>query len=216
MYRYVHKPWNNDELRRTVSMAADCARFMTPATAQAEAQVKVRLQGVQVLVIDEDPQVHEVLAGDLGGRCRLCEAKSIDGALEMLDRHRIGVVVTDTKVGKESATALVKLLKQHHPDIVTIVLTDQGDAESVVSLINEGQVFRFLQKPVEPRQCERAIDAALRKHAQLCTSPELRRRHAVEEIPAAQSAAPGDEEAGLVGRLFSRIGRLRRGLRAAG
>ena len=49
---------------------------------------------------------------------------------------------------------MLKLLKQENPQILTIVLTKASDSELVIDLINEAQIFRFLNKPVNVRAAQ--------------------------------------------------------------
>jgi len=41
------------------------------------------------------------------------------------------------------------------PHSVRILLTGQTDLNSAIAAINEGQIFRFLTKPVPPAPCSR-------------------------------------------------------------
>jgi DNA-binding NtrC family response regulator len=91
--------------------------------------------------------------------------------------------VSETRVGRVDTTPLLKMLKQHHPDIVSVVLTMETDVEAVVKLINQGQVYRFIPKPLKAGFLKLLIHSALQKHRELKQSPGALRRHAVEQAP---------------------------------
>jgi serine/threonine-protein kinase len=55
----------------------------------------------------------------------------------------------------------------------------------VTALINEGQIFRFMPKPVEAGYLKLVINSALAKHRRLVATPGLKDRHAV--VPTAAS-----------------------------
>ena len=41
-------------------------------------------------------------------------------------------------------------LKEHLPELVTIAISEHRDVLDMVWLINHGQIFRFLRKPLSP------------------------------------------------------------------
>lgn len=211
VFRFVTKPWANDELKAVVRLAAETA-LHGPLTDNLAGVVAAMPAKPTVLLIDQDPAIRHMLSEVLQERYTLLVADNLDHALDLLDAQEVHVVVSDTRIGGTDITALIKLLKKHQPDIVSVVITDHGDAELIISLINEGQVFRFLQKPVKPGQCRLSIQSAVVKHAQLRANPELTRRYAVEEIDEEailrRARGNGDEERGLLRRMISRIGRL--------
>jgi hypothetical protein len=50
----------------------------------------------------------------------------------------------------------------------------------MVWLINHGQIFRFLRKPLSAGRCAISLQAALQHHRLLLKNPDLLRRHEVE------------------------------------
>ena len=57
----------------------------------------------------------------------------------------------------------------------------QRDVLDMVWLINHGQIFRFLRKPLSPGRCGIALQAALKHHRMLLQNPALIKRHEVKE-----------------------------------
>ena len=76
-----------------------------------------------------------------------------------------------------------------------------------ISLINEGQIFRFLLAPPGRELLRRCLVSAFERHVQLRSLPDLMARHEVEE-----SRTP---QASISGRLLDYWRRLREGVRRA-
>jgi len=106
-----------------------------------------------------------------GHRHNVFCAASLTEALSILNHQDIAVLITDTMVQGEETSYLIHKLKQTRPSIITVVLTTQADAHLIVRLINQGQIFRYLPKPVENHLLEFCINAALKHHRELQNEP---------------------------------------------
>ena len=109
-------------------------------------------------------------------------AAGIVEALRILSDHQIALVISEVRVGSTGITPLLKLLKRHNPHLVTIVLTARRDSGMLVALINQGQIFRFLPKPLRRVLLGMGIRAGLQRCHSLQAAPGLTRRNEVEEV----------------------------------
>jgi DNA-binding NtrC family response regulator len=183
VFRFISKPWKIDELPAVVAEAASIARHH-PTPDAAPGEVVAPAEAESILLIDDEATLAEHLRLELGSALRVIHAQNIGEAVGAFADNDIGIVLTDTRVGDVDTTAMLRMLKQQHPGIVTVVYTAGTDAGEVVSLINQGQIFRFIPKPVKPAVLALAVTAAGRKRQQLKANPELAGRHAVVEIDA--------------------------------
>lgn len=117
-------------------------------------------------------------------------ATSLIKVMRALEKTQPGVLVTDISTNGPRLQKIVSALKQLRPDLVTIVVSDTSDTTDMVNLINHGQVFRYLQKPVQAQSFISAVDAAARKSMELKTNPASAVRHSV--IPTSPSASASD------------------------
>ena len=187
VFRFVTKPWQNEELSRAVREAAEIARAKPPSFASSSLPAPLEaMEGVEehVLVLDEDPAMADAVEQVMAPGTRLFRARTVPEAVALLDSEPVSVLVSETHVGRVDTTALLRLLKQSRPEIVSVVLTAQSDVESVVKLINQGQVYRFIPKPVKAGYLKILLASALQKHHELAKVPGAVRRHAVEAPPA--------------------------------
>ena len=164
-------------------------------------RIDADIRDIDVLVLTHDAAMVAALEASLDGSHRLHRAQSLDEAVAALERHPIGVMLTDTAVDETQIATLTTTLKRHVPELVTIVASTRSDAQLLIDLINYGQIFRFLLKPLHGGQCRLSIESAVQKHRELTADPSTRRRHSV--------AAREDTIDGVIGAVFTRIRRLR-------
>lgn len=185
IFRYISKPWNPDDIRSTIEKAAQIAMSLEALPNDGKA-ANDQSHGTteNILIIDEDPAtattVKEVINREIGPRHTVEWGSSLDAAFEILAREPIAVVVSDVRIGGEDISGALKTLKQHHPDILTIVLTSFKDTSTLVDLINQGQVYRFLPKPVSKGLLVKSIQASINRYRLLQDRPQLVKRHVVE------------------------------------
>lgn len=213
IFRFVQKPWDAQNLRDTVAQAARIAQSLRqaaprdrsaamPARPAGTGIAGAADRGPSVLVIEDDAAVVHGVQEILGPGVPVHWARSIDEAMPLIDTHPVGVIVSELRVGGHSMGAFLKLLKAEHPDIVTVVLTPFQDVSVFIGLINQGQVYRLLPKPVRRGPLGMSLNSALRHHQALRQAPTLHAAHAVEPIR-------DTEESGVAGRLMGMLSRLR-------
>jgi response regulator RpfG family c-di-GMP phosphodiesterase len=88
---------------------------------------------------------------------------------------------------------MLKLLKLENPQILTIVLTNASDSDLVIHLINEAQIFRFLNKPVNVKLLKRDVEAALARYLAFQQTPRLLRQHRVQESSEVRNSSVGQK-----------------------
>ena len=157
----------------------------TDITAQA---ASTRELGVVLYTVDS--VFAETAIRALSGRRSTTLATSLIKVMRALEKTQPGVLVTDISTNGPRLQKIVSALKQLRPDLVTIVVSNTTDTTDMVSLINHGQIFRYLQKPVQPQSFVTAVDAAAAKSLQLKINPAAAGRHAV--IPATPNASAAD------------------------
>lgn len=209
VYRYIYKPWNNKEIQDTVHAAATVGLYLAGEGASMSAEPE-RLDAPRpaILVLDEEPTVRAAIEKLFADRCRILGAATCSDALDILEREDVGVVVSDVYVARQDVTPFIKLLKAQYPSIVTVVLTRYNDATMVVGLINQGQIYRYLGKPVHQAQLRVSLESALAYHAKCRHQPKLLTRHQVDRIDESANS-------GFAAAIMSRLRSLRGGLTTA-
>jgi DNA-binding NtrC family response regulator len=182
VFRFVNKPWNIKELPKIIADAASIAKNQTAETQGNVDDSEVDIREETILLIDDDPMMGQLIALALGSGVKVAHATSLAEAVAIFDEQNVGIIVSDTRVSNLDTTTMLKVLKHEHPEIVTVVYTATADAVDVITLINEGQIFRFIPKPVKMVMLKQALMAAALKRRQLRASPDAAKRHAVESV----------------------------------
>jgi serine/threonine-protein kinase len=112
------------------------------------------------------------------------------------------VLVTDISEDKATIQAMTARLKAHLPELVTIAVSQHRDVLDMVWLINHGQIFRFLRKPLSAGRTAISLQAALQHHRLLLKNPELAKRHEVD--------ASASGESGVVDGVLAKLKGLKR------
>ncbi len=102
---------------------------------------------------------------------------------QAIEQLNAGVLVTDFTTNNAILKKIVGALKKRMPHLVTIVVSSGRDTTDMINLINFGQVFRYVLKPIEPEQLRSDINAAVIRHLYLLNNPESAKRHHVIDNP---------------------------------
>ena len=156
--------------------------------------------GLAVCVFSNDHEIIETVQKAVRGRLPVFTAGNIVQVVKILNEHKPGVLVTDISSDKATIQAMTARLKEHLPELVTIAVSQHRDVLDMVWLINHGQIFRFLRKPLSPGRCAVSLQAALQHHRMLLKNPSLVKRYEVD--------TPG--EVGLVEGVLEKIRSVRR------
>ena len=229
VFRFLNKPWDTQEFINTVDEAVKIgqelqeaandsplpkADFSTPTTpAQNEkltvtAETKEPLQPNQteavntanenVVVLRGEPEMLASIRNMLPG-CRIFSADDHEAAIDLMLEYEIGVIVSNIDDDHESALEFFSLLKNEHPQVVSILLANSGDSTALIHLINHARVFRYMFKPIRERLMGRYLNSAIEQYHKFKTAPTLlKQQKAQEKPPAADSpivetnAAPSD------------------------
>jgi DNA-binding NtrC family response regulator len=147
--------------------------------------------GLGIVVFSSDNEVIDTVQRAVRGRLPVYNAGNVVHVVKILTEHRPGVLVTDVSEDKATIQSMTARLKEHLPELVTIAVSQHRDVLDMVWLINHGQIFRFLRKPLSAGRCAISLQAALQHHRMLLKNPELVKRHEVDAAPESASVVDG-------------------------
>lgn len=190
IFRFVTKPWDVNELPEIVAQAAGIARRQGLAAPPAPAHPELAGSSLpKLLVLDEDEATHSAVEMSAGDLAQIVHVTNPVDALKLLDSDDIGVILSERKLGSMDLTHLLCLLKRKHPQIVSVVITESEDSGLICRMINQGQIYRFVTKPVKAGQLRLTLKSALGKRSELLGNPQLADRHQVADLPEAEQQA---------------------------
>lgn len=87
-------------------------------------------------------------------------------ALEKIEKILPAAVISDQRMPEMNGTTLLRKVKEISPDTVRIILTGYADTPAAIASINEGSVFKFVNKPWDDNELKLTIKHAV-EHYQL-------------------------------------------------
>jgi DNA-binding NtrC family response regulator len=114
-----------------------------------------------ILIVDDEKHTRDGLRASLEDSFDVYVAADIGGALGVLERENVDLVLTDLRLGGEDGMTLIdKLLTLPHPPIV-IMMTAYGSVDAAVEAMKRG-AYDFITKPLNIDRLEILIHRALR------------------------------------------------------
>lgn len=205
IFRYLTKPWDQQEMAFTLRQAAQIAARQLQAPKVLTALPQAALN---VLLLDEDaPTLAVVAEFCVAGGHRLLRAASLSEAVALLNSQPIDLLVSDLHVAGEDTAPLLKSLAQAHPRLLSLVVTPFCDTQALLKLINEAQIFRYLPKPIRRGLFDKGLLAAAEQ-------AQLWRAQPAQVVTRLAQPPREEREREKVGSLLGMLGRLRERLTA--
>ena len=113
-----------------------------------------------ILIVDDEKHTRDGLRRLLEDEYDTYIAEDIRGALDVLEREPIDVLITDLRLGGEDGMTLIeRALKLPHPPI-SIMMTAYGTVDTAVEAMKRG-AYDFVTKPLNLDKVEMLISRAL-------------------------------------------------------
>ncbi|WP_028221822.1 hybrid sensor histidine kinase/response regulator [Paraburkholderia oxyphila] len=103
-----------------------------------------------ILFVDDDEMSRTLFARATRGLYHVRVAQHADEAMAILDRHaaETAIIVTDFRMPGRNGDDLLREIAQKYPHIVRILVTAYADKDLLLQMVNTGNVFRILEKPL--------------------------------------------------------------------
>jgi DNA-binding NtrC family response regulator len=138
-----------------------------------------------VLLVDDEPQIRELIAAVLARDFQVSEAESGAALQKVFSENQPDVIVLDVRLRDANGIELLPLIKKRWPDTEVIMLTGAGTMEMALEAGRLG-AFTFISKPFENEKLLADVRNALERKQQNAENTALRR--AIEAISG--NAAP--------------------------
>jgi signal transduction histidine kinase len=121
-----------------------------------------------VLVVDDEPDLVHSVQDLLRLDYRVLGATRATEGLRIVEREPVHVVMTDQCMPEMTGVEFLRILREKHPDIIRLLFTAYADIKAVIDAINQGNVYRYITKPWEPRDLLAVLRQAV-EHYDLLT-----------------------------------------------
>ena len=116
----------------------------------------------KVLFVDDEENLLVAYQRSLHRFFQIETAASASEALQMIERNGpYAVIVADMAMPGMDGAQLLARCKLVSPDSIRVMVTGNADQQTAVKAVNQGEVFRFLNKPCERELLVETLDAAL-------------------------------------------------------
>ncbi|PQO28685.1 HD domain-containing phosphohydrolase [Blastopirellula marina] len=128
----------------------------------------------RVLLVDDEPNILNGYKRHLRKQFEVEVAEGGGQAIQRLDSDEAyAVVVSDMQMPGVSGVQVLAHAARLHPDTVRVMLTGNADQQTAVVAVNEGRIFRFLNKPCQPDLLAQTLEEGLRQYQLLRTEHNL-------------------------------------------
>lgn len=214
IYRYITKPWQNDELKRVVNKATEIAQQTKDIDHEVTEAVNTK-GNRNVLVLDDDKEVYRQIKNHFEPNFKVSWASNLEEASDLLQRKQFSVAIADVTLNGDNIAPIVYALKNIQPDLMMLMLTEFKDAYMIIDLINKGQIYRCLPRPTNLAIMGISLERAYQHHQKMVQQPILAARHHVEEAPEVEGFNLSDKLKGFFSKLgISKLGKWRWGKEA--
>lgn len=121
------------------------------------------MERAKILVVDDEPQVREVLSrylSNVGYHCGV--ASNGDEALGKTDAEQFDLVLLDISMPGKSGTDVLRELQTKHPDTAVIMVTAIADINIAIDAMRSG-AYDYLIKPIDLNMLSVTIERALER-----------------------------------------------------
>ncbi|HEX4454304.1 MAG TPA: sigma-54 dependent transcriptional regulator, partial [Kofleriaceae bacterium] len=131
-------------------------------------------EGGVILIVDDEPSIVESLT-KIFRREGMSVLSAPDGTagLDLLRKHRIGVLLTDLMMPQTTGMDLLRAAKTIAPETEVVLMTAYGTVETAVDAMKEG-AYDFVTKPLRRAHVVRIVRNALEKQSLLVENRSLK------------------------------------------
>ena len=119
----------------------------------------------KILMVDDDRNLLDSFRRQFRKTLHLETATSgADGIQAVRDGGPFAVVISDMMMPNMNGVEFLGQVSKISPNSVRIMLTGNADQDTAVNAVNDGHIFRFLNKPVGSEQLQRVILDAIHQY----------------------------------------------------
>lgn len=135
-------------------------------TMTGESVTEPRAPRAKILFVDDERDVTKAMRRVLSREpFDVMTANTIEEAQSMLEAHEFDVVVSDEDMdGGMSGSKFLAQIRKERPFIVRILLTGRASLDTAIQAVNQGGIFRFLQKPCDNQELIASLHEAIEQH----------------------------------------------------
>jgi len=129
-----------------------------------------------LLIVDDEQNVLSSLKRQLRHEgYTIYSATRGKAGLDILQRHDIGVILSDQMMPEMDGVTFLEAAKKHKPDVPRLILTGHSGLENAIAAINNCQIFGYLTKPWSPEALKETLSRAFEHYNLLMENKRLQK-----------------------------------------
>lgn len=118
----------------------------------------------KILFVDDEENILSSFKRQFRNKFHLATALSGQQALRLcVEQGPFTVIISDMRMPGMDGAQFLRVVSERYPETIRIMLTGNQDLETAVRAVNEGNIFRFLTKPVSSEMLEKVIQTAIKQ-----------------------------------------------------
>lgn len=122
-------------------------------------------QQILLIVDDEKRELHSTLNHALRGQSyRILTAQNSEEALELLALNKVQGILCNQRISRMTGVDFLTIAAKLYPDTIRTVLSSAAELQSLLDVVNRGEIYRFLTKPRNDDLLKENIREAFRRY----------------------------------------------------
>ncbi len=187
IFRFISKPWKNQEVLELLKKTTQIAQKNYQRHSIRRLPTKKDIEQVKAqsrcLILDHKNNVYPIVKQLVGKHITINHVTEAIDAISFLTKNSCSVMVVSlSKHNTDHELGLTKVLKKSLPTLMIIVIAKSSDSSQMINLINEGQIYRYITRPLRLASLKMYLLSAIRYHTMLKKNPQLIKQHEIEPI----------------------------------
>ena len=118
----------------------------------------------KILVVDDEDANLRLLKRVLGREYVVLEAQSGDEGIKHLESNEVSLIISDQRMPGMTGVQLLEKSRDIQPDAIKMLLTGYTDLDALIGAINDGRVYKYIQKPWDAEELKLTVRRALESY----------------------------------------------------
>ncbi|MBS7834002.1 hypothetical protein B9T10_07730 [Wohlfahrtiimonas chitiniclastica] len=175
VYRFLTKPWSNQEVLEIVADAVNVSKAIAAAPVKVPEKTYAQPQTPAYVIYKSSAAgLRELdIHAELPEHTHALVAHSNEEVIALLQQYPVTLIIVYFQLANEADIELLKYLKRELPELLSIGLVKHADYQDIIMLINEAKLYRYVMMPSRPRQIAFFVKSAIEMFEQFKASPSL-------------------------------------------
>lgn len=115
---------------------------------------------INVLYVDDETGNLSAFKASFRRAFNVFTAESAEEGIKILNENDVEIVLTDQRMPEMTGVEFLKSIIKTHPNPIRILVTGYTDIKAIKDAINEGQIYKYVEKPWDNDYLKMIIDKA--------------------------------------------------------